>query len=125
MMIAAEILTRVLRSAVEEVVRSPLNSAPREQSREIASQVIQEVRKSPEVKEIVARATHATNSEPWFLSRVTWGAIIAILGGLTTEANLLMTGEGDLTAHLTALSAVAGGVTTLYGRWVAKKPIGA
>lgn len=125
MMLVADILTGAIRGAVEQVVRSPLNNAPREQAREIAAQVVAEVRENPKIKEVVAQVTHATNSEPWFLSRVTWGAIVAILGGLQAEASMLMNGGGSLDGHYTALSAIAGGAVVIYGRWVATKPIGA
>lgn len=70
---------------------------------------------------------HATNSEPWYQSRVTWGAIASIalplLGafGVTTD----VISADQFVALGLALGTAAGGVLTLYGRWVAKKPLGA
>jgi len=126
-MIVADILTGAIRGAVEQVVRSPLNNAPREQSREIASQVIQEVRQNPVVKEIVAKATHATNSEPWYQSRVTIGALVSMGAGAAGLFGFAVSPEdAEAIIGITMAAGTAvGGAITLYGRWVAKKPIGA
>lgn len=70
---------------------------------------------------------HATNSEPWYQSRVTWGAIAAIavpLLGVVGVGSDIITAE-ELTVWGMAAGSAAGGVLTLYGRWRAKKPMGA
>jgi len=74
-------------------------------------------------KEIAPIVVNATNSEPWFQSRVTWGAIAAILSGLGTAASLLAAGDWSPELWLAALGSVGGGAGTLFGRWAAKKPI--
>lgn len=77
-----------------------------------------------EVAPIVA---HVTNTEPWYQSRVTWGAIIAVAGPLLSvlgvSSDIL---DPDLAVSIsTAVVSVVGGALTLYGRWKARKPIGA
>ncbi len=69
---------------------------------------------------------HANNAEPWYQSRVTWGAIVSIaipiLGAFGVSADLL--DADQLTAILTAAGAAVGGILTLWGRWKSKRPIG-
>lgn len=69
---------------------------------------------------------HATNNEPWYQSRVTWGAIAAIvvpvLGAVGVGTDIISAEE--LTVWGMAVGSAAGGVLTLYGRWKAKRPIG-
>lgn len=88
----------------------------------------QEVQRAPQVayeaaKELAPVLVNMTNNEPWWQSRVTWGAIAAILGGLGTMAGLIAARDWTPNLWLTALGGVGGGVGTLYGRWVAKKPL--
>lgn len=90
----------------------------------------QEVQRAPQVayeaaKELAPVLVNMTNQEPWYQSRVTWGAVAAILGGLGTMAGLVAAGDWSPELWFTALSSVGGGIGTLYGRWVAKKPLGA
>lgn len=76
-----------------------------------------------EVAPIVA---HATNSEPWWQSRVTWGALLAALAGVLGVLGYSFPAEvqGKIIDLIIALLPLIGGLTALYGRWVAKKPIG-
>lgn len=78
------------------------------------------------VQKVAPVILHATNNEPWYKSRVTWGAIIAVAGpilsALGVSADLI---DPDLAVSLsTAVVSVVGGVLTIYGRWKARKPIG-
>lgn len=84
-------------------------------------------------KEIAARVAadpvvqHVTNSEPWYRSRVTWGAIISIATPVLGMAGVALAPE-DREAIITAallLGPAVGGLVSLYGRWVSRKPIGA
>lgn len=69
---------------------------------------------------------NATNSEPWYQSHVTIGAIVSIvipvLSLVGIKANVITADQ--LTAIITAAGVLVGGLVTLYGRWVAKKPLG-
>jgi len=85
---------------------------------------------APVVRKEVAEAVapvieHLTNNEPWYRSRVSWGAVFAILGGISTIGTALANGETNLELYSTAGMSVLGGVATLYGRWAARKPLGA
>lgn len=70
---------------------------------------------------------HATNAEPWYASRVTWGAIVSLLTPVLALAGWSLD-EADRDAVVTTILAVGpaiGAVVTLYGRWAATRPIGA
>lgn len=69
---------------------------------------------------------HLANEEPWYRSRVTWGAIIStaipILGAVGIATDWI---DPDEAAALgVALGTAIGGAVTLYGRWKARRPIG-
>ena len=69
---------------------------------------------------------HLTNNEPWYQSRVTWGAIGSIalpLLGLVGVTSDVIDADEFIALGLT-LGAAASGLFTLYGRWKARKPIG-
>lgn len=76
-----------------------------------------------EVAPIVA---HATNNEPWYQSRVTLGAILAALAGILSIFGYAFPAEmqGKVIDLVLASAPLIGGALALYGRWVAKKPIG-
>lgn len=67
----------------------------------------------------------ATNNEPWYQSRVTWGALASILlpllGVLGVTSDVL-DADTFVAIGMAAGSAV-GGFITLYGRWRARKPL--
>lgn len=68
---------------------------------------------------------HALNSEPLIQSRVTIGAVVAIVAGLYGLA--LDFSDGTLPtvdALVSQAGAIAGAALVLYGRWVATKPLG-
>ncbi|MBT9370259.1 hypothetical protein [Rhizobium sp. CSW-27] len=69
---------------------------------------------------------HSANTEPWYQSRVTIGAIVSImiplLGALGISSDVI--DADQLTAILVAAGSLVGGLLTLYGRWSAKRPIG-
>lgn len=77
-------------------------------------------------KELKPVLEHLTNSEPWFRSRVTWGAIFAILGGIASIGTMLANGVPlSFETYGPPLGSIGGGIGTLWGRWAARKPIGA
>jgi hypothetical protein len=84
---------------------------------------------APAVRQEVANAVapvieHLTNNEPWYQSRVTWGAVFAILGGIATIGTAAANGETSAEVYTTAGMSILGGLGTLYGRWAARKPLG-
>lgn len=82
--------------------------------------------KSAVTKEMTSVIVNQTNQEPWYQSRVTWGAIVSIvipiLGAIGVSTDVI--NSDQLLALGMAAGTVIGGIITLYGRWVAKKPIG-
>jgi len=76
-------------------------------------------------KELQPALEHLTNNEPWYQSRVTWGAIFAILGGVATIGTMAANGVPlSWETYGPPLGSIGGGLGTLYGRWKARKPIG-
>lgn len=77
-------------------------------------------------EEIAPIIEHLTNNEPWYRSNVTWGAIFSITGGITTIGTLWVNGVPlSFEAYGTPAMAVWGGGQALFGRWIARRPIGA
>lgn len=80
------------------------------------------------LKQVAPIVAHATNSEPWYQSRVTWGAILAGVAGLlgvVGKADLLPAElQGQIIDGLIAAAPLISMGVVLYGRYVAKKPIG-
>lgn len=76
-----------------------------------------------EVAPIVA---HVTNQEPWYQSRVTLGSILALVAGILSLFGYAFPSElqGQIIDLVLAGAPLIGGALALYGRWVAKKPLG-
>jgi hypothetical protein len=70
---------------------------------------------------------HVTNNEPWYQSRVTIGALISMLAMVLSVAGITIAAEERelLVAIGLGLGGLVGPLTTLYGRWMARRPIGA
>lgn len=78
-------------------------------------------------KSVTPIVMHATNAEPWYQSRVTWGAIMAVVAPIVGQIlGRQFDAEDQQLAVTIAIGAIGavGGIVSLYGRWVAKKPIG-
>lgn len=74
--------------------------------------------------EIIPRVEHLTNQEPWYQSRVTLGALSGILGGTATLLMHFASGEPlSVDTYGPPVMAILGGITTLWGRWAATKPL--
>lgn len=109
------ILRSAVTAAVKEAVSNPEVPAQPNAVRPIVNAVLE----SPEVQ-------HATNVEPWYQSRVTLGAILAAAAGVLGVFGYAFPSEvqGKVIELIIALGPVIGGALALYGRWVAKRPIG-
>lgn len=101
-------------------ILAPSGPDAAEAARVITDEALRAVALAPAVR-------HATNTEPWYQSRVTWGAIVSTavpilaLLGVATDAI-----DKDTAVSVgVALGTAIGGALTLYGRWRATKPIGA
>lgn len=123
--IIGAILPGIIETVIKRSIQDPQvpidsHVPPSIAAREVADQVIEEVRRSPEVQ-------HATNNEPWYQSRVTWGAIISGAAGFAGAFGFAFSPEDVdvIVGAVTAAATIIGSAVTLYGRWKAKKPIGA
>jgi len=70
---------------------------------------------------------HAANSEAWYASRVTWGALIAAIAPILGIVLGRTIGADDQAAIVelgTAAGTLIGAGLALYGRWFARTPIG-
>jgi hypothetical protein len=80
--------------------------------------------------EVASVIAHVTNSEPWYQSRVTLGslAVLVAMGAGVLGYTIDPETQGKAIDAIITLSplivAAAGGAFSLYGRWVAKKPLG-
>lgn len=123
-LIVSRIAAAIGAAAQQEIARAiddpaiPVRSdaAPVASSR-IASQ-IEEV-----VRPIVA---HATNQEPFYRSRVFWGATLSLATPILALAGVSIDPEQQEAIVTTVLLVppVIGGLTALYGRFAAVRPIG-
>ena len=84
-------------------------------------------------KRITPLVLHATSNEPWYQSRVTLGAIAAVIAGVASFAGYSFDAEdqkfwvdnvSQFIQLATGVVALGGGVLAWYGRWRAKKPLG-
>ena len=76
--------------------------------------------------QLAPQMVNKANAEPWYQSRVTWGALVSIgtgIGALTGIAVSPQDAELIIGVGVALGTAIGGGIT-LYGRWKAKKPIG-
>lgn len=104
-------------AGVKTAVHSESTAAQPRDTKEIV-EAVQE-----KVAPIVA---HATNNEPWWQSRVTLGAILTAVAGVVGIFGYAFPAEvqGKVIDAVIALAPLVGAAITLYGRWVAKKPLG-
>ncbi|PZO78421.1 MAG: hypothetical protein DI629_12020 [Mesorhizobium amorphae] len=120
---AIEVLAPVVRQTIDKhLAAAPVDMMD-------ASDIKAEV-----TREVAAVVVNQTNQEPWYQSRVTWGAIFAVGGGIAGIAGYSLTPEDQLTLvnqtvevvkATGAIVAAVGGALAWYGRWRAKKPLGA
>lgn len=111
---------------INEVVKAikhkdvPLNSpAPVVAAEEISNAVVTRIAAIPEAQMV-------TNTEPWYKSRVTLGAIVSIIASALAVAGFQLTPEDmeGIVSSVLALISALGGIYALYGRWKARVPIG-
>lgn len=81
----------------------------------------------PPVRPVDPEAVHKANAEPWYQSRVTWGAIISGVVPILAASGIVLdvADQETVVVGLTAAGTTVGAILTLYGRWKAKRPIGA
>jgi hypothetical protein len=112
-----KVVADLVTDALKEVAASPSTSLKERDVAPAAKAVTDNV---------TAAVQHATNTEPWYQSRVTWGAIIAVGGGLAGIAgySVDVDDQAQIVNGIVGLTTAVGGLIAWYGRWRAKKPIG-
>ena len=125
--IVAGVVVDVIASAVQKVARDPAQPIEPHQAPVVAREVASAAIEDPRLKQLDAQVQHATNNEPAWRSRVTIGAVVAGVAGVLGAFGIVVAPEDQelIAAALTALGTGIGVATTLYGRWKAKKPLGA
>lgn len=75
---------------------------------------------------IIDQIVHSTNSEPFYQSRVFWGAILGLLATVLGVFGVAFPSELQGTVLTIIMSALplVGGLFALYGRFMSRKPIG-
>lgn len=118
--VIGDVLGNVVRQVVKEGIASsdiPLSSAaPVVAANAVAEEVEARIVENPRVQ-------HVTNTEPWWRSRVTWGAVTAILSGGFGISALAKAGSTDGALYTPFVMSIVGGAGTLYGRWKARTPL--
>lgn len=119
-------------AAVNTKIEAAVATAVMKETTEAQSSAIQPI--SHEViKRITPIVLHATSNEPWYQSRVTLGAIAAVIAGLASFAGYSFDAEdqkfwvenaSQLIQLVSGVVALGGGVLAWYGRWRARKPLG-
>lgn len=117
--LAGHVLKQAVGAAIDRVAASTSTSLSPVDAAATTEIVTQEVS-----KEIAKRVVHQANQEPAYKSRVTIGAIGSILSGTAIILNLVASGDFDPTQIGLAITSVLGGGFAIYGRWLAKKPLG-
>ncbi len=112
-------ISTVVQQKVSSAVVSTIAKPEVDANMTAASEIVEAV-----VNNILPTILNATNSEPWYQSRILWGQFVVILGivlglfGVTISA-------GVQTLIVTLGVSLVGAGITIYGRIrAAKKPIG-
>lgn len=110
-------ITAIIASGVRSVAVNPGTALSTAEAGPVAKAITEQV---------LPGLQHATNTEPWYQSRVTWGAIVSIGTGLLGAVGVATDwiDPDQVIALGLGLGSVVGGLVTLYGRWKARKPIG-
>lgn len=114
---ANNVIVDIITSAVLKTLRSP--NVPQVSNSE-APAVTREI-----VKDLAPQIEFKTNNEPWFQSYVTLGSLGTVITSIGFIISDLSNGGGIDTATMgQSIAVILGAAVALYGRWIAKKPIG-
>ena len=119
---SASVITSIATSVLLPIIERTLRRDNVPVDNRVAPQVARDL-----ANDLAPVLVNKTNNEPWYQSRVTWGALVSIGTGLGTLLFGVMWQPQDaelIIAIGTAAGTVVGGGITLWGRWKARKPIG-
>lgn len=115
----AGIVAKAVRKGLNKVIDNPepttvANAAP---------VVVSEVEKVV-VKEAQAQAEHKFDAEPHWQSRNLWGSLVALIGAADIMYRMWTDNVVDgPQAYIAQVAVIAGILTPLYSRFIAKKPL--
>lgn len=114
---STDAIKAIIASGVREVAHNPNTPLSSAEAGPVAKAITDKV---------LPGVLHASNNEPWYRSRVTWGAIVSIGTGLLGAIGVATDWLDAETAIALGMGvgSVFGGLVSLYGRWKARKPIG-
>ncbi|AWC21369.1 hypothetical protein CO731_00820 [Aminobacter sp. MSH1] len=120
-LIAGKVLETVIGRVLDKVAVNPKISLDPVDVPAVREVVAESVR-----NELAAREQHSTNNEPAYQSRVAQGSVASILGALALISELWTNGVPDApTLYVGPATILVGAAWALYGRFIAKKPLGA
>lgn len=120
-LLAGKVLETVIGRVLDKVAVNPKISLEPTDVPAVREVVAETVR-----RELEAREQHSTNSEPAYQSRVAQGSLASFLGAAALFAELWTNGVPDApTLYVAPVTILFGSVWALYGRFIAKKPVGA
>lgn len=113
-------LELIVGKALEQVAKRPWNGLKPEEVKDATKIAVREM--EPEIN---SHINHATNNEPFYKSRVTLGALMGVLGAVVGIYQLATDGlPEDWNQWSPHVMVLGGAVFTIYGRFVARKPLG-
>ncbi len=123
----APVVLDVIDAAIRRAGSDPAIPIEPRHAAAVAEDVTAAVAQDPRFRDVAAQVEHATNAEPWYQSRVTWGAVLTGLASVASAFGIALAPEDRevLVGILAAAGSLFGAALTLYGRWRARRPIGA
>lgn len=120
-LIAGKVIELVVGKALDTVAKSPKLSLEAKDVPAVKSIVVDSVK-----NELALHEQHATNNEPAYRSRVAQGSLAAALMASSMIVSLWTDGVPNApTDYTEPVLILVGAAWALYGRFVAKKPMGA
>lgn len=107
----------ILKTVIETVKSAAVPQVTQREAPAVAKEIAKDLAPVIEFK---------TNNEPWFQSYVTLGSFGGILGSLGVIISMIADPSTfEPTLFGGAVAGIVGPLVALYGRWKAKRPIGA
>lgn len=113
------IILGAVEGAIARVAADPSTPLAAEAADAVGKAVSDAVAADPAVQNV-------TDSEPWYLSRVTLGAILAAIAPVAALFGhaISVADQASVVDLLASIGSLVGAALALYGRWFAKTPIG-
>lgn len=118
--VVAEKGGKIVEKALDKVASRPSNDIKKADVPEAADQVVNDLQ-----KEVKSRVDHRLDLEPAVKSRNVWGSFVAFIGACDVIYRLWIDDQlNSVQDYLGPIGIIAGVLTPLYSRYIAKKPLG-